>query len=851
MSNRKKNFGLYLGCFSIVAVILLVLFAVLRMAPFGDSTLAISDANIQYIDFFAWFHDVLHGKNNISYTFGKTLGGTNIAVYSYYLASPLNLFVYFFKKTQLQTFFDLMVLIKLSLASATCGIWLNRRFGNQLRPMWTLLLSIGYGLCQYDLYQCSNIMWLDGVILLPLILLGVYYVIWKKNIVYLSIFVGISIFSNWYTGGINCIFSVIMVLLEMCLYAESRRTCGNRCKISDWVVSAVRYMISMLIGVCLSACLFLPTIMTLRGGRGALNRELFYNTLIANPVSFLPGFSVGAVNWQGNVSLFCGSLAVIGCVGILFSKLIRKSQKAIVYVFLAVCLLIFYWQPAICLFSMFKDVSSYWYRYSYVGIIGIVFCAAFYFSQKDQEEKANIGIIVGTAVFAGMMMFVNKVKSIQNDVYLILTVVFMIIMAVFVVLINNRRKIRWKQLCCLLLGAFVIGELTIDSTLLLKKYHYDGVSAYETYEQNQEEQINTILSADNSYYRMTQLKNRSTTFDGLTYNYNEALAFGYWSISGYTSDPDDDQREMLEHFGYRMNGVNFNVVDTTVLTADSLFGVKYVLADREINGLEKQEQFSTLNGKDIYLNPYCLPLAFRYEGNTDSVTYQKNPFLYQNELYSSILGHEVELYTPVPYQENRNDNVVQYRLEIPEGNVLLYGNLPWGTWQSEYDGTLNVNNAYQIGYAKWSSPSVFDIPVSEGMAEAEISLSAESEVVVTDVQFYALNLDVFRKVVDEISAKAATINEMENGYVQIETTAQKGEKLFLAIPVNDGWKIKVNDKEVTAEQVADSLMGITLEEGENVIELSYHVPGLKQGICVSFVGIVLLGISIYLNKRKK
>ena len=106
MELKIKSLSLYMGCFT-------------GLAPFGGSTLASADVYYQYMDFYAWFHDVLHGSNNIGYTFGKTLGGTNITVFSYYLASPLNLLVYFFDKTQLHTFFDLMILIKLALASMT------------------------------------------------------------------------------------------------------------------------------------------------------------------------------------------------------------------------------------------------------------------------------------------------------------------------------------------------------------------------------------------------------------------------------------------------------------------------------------------------------------------------------------------------------------------------------------------------------------------------------------------------------------------------------------------------------------------------------------------------------------
>ena len=123
---------------------------------------------------------------------------------------------------------------------------------------------------------------------------------------------------------------------------------------------------------------------------------------------------------------------------------------------------------------------------------------------------------------------------------------------------------------CIMLGVAVIGELVADSTILLKQYKLDNVEEFKSYEKNQQAQIDEILTADNSYYRMTQLRNRLFTSDGLSCTYNEALAFGYWSIAGYTSDPDDDQREMLERFGYRMNGENYNIVTTSVLTRSIL-----------------------------------------------------------------------------------------------------------------------------------------------------------------------------------------------------------------------------------------------------------------------------------------
>ena len=67
----------------------------LNIAPFGNNTIAIDDADIQYLDFFGFFKDVLNGENSINYSYSNYLGGGTIGVFSYYLASPVNFLVIF------------------------------------------------------------------------------------------------------------------------------------------------------------------------------------------------------------------------------------------------------------------------------------------------------------------------------------------------------------------------------------------------------------------------------------------------------------------------------------------------------------------------------------------------------------------------------------------------------------------------------------------------------------------------------------------------------------------------------------------------------------------------------------
>ena len=212
---KSASILIYITAFFSVFLLLWLFFYLNSYAPFGENSMACNDANIQYLDFFAYFKDVLAGRNDIGYTFSKELGGTNIGTFSYYLASPFNFLVIFFPKTELHVFFDFLISIKLGTAAVTCAFFFRHRFSEKLQPKYIVLLSVAYAFMQYNITQCSNIMWLDGVYMLPLILLGVYKLLAINNLRFLSITVGLAIIFNWYSAGVDCLFAIIWLFFEM------------------------------------------------------------------------------------------------------------------------------------------------------------------------------------------------------------------------------------------------------------------------------------------------------------------------------------------------------------------------------------------------------------------------------------------------------------------------------------------------------------------------------------------------------------------------------------------------------------------------------------------------------------
>lgn len=816
--------------------VLMLLFLWKGLAPFGTKSLVVMDANIQYLDFFSYYKDVLSGDNSILYSFEKTLGGSCIAVFSYYLSSPFNLLLFFFQDSQLHSFFDLAVALKLSLAAMTFAFFSTNRLekGADGSLAIFVLTAMGYGLCQYTLAQSSNIMWLDGVYMLPLILLQISNLVRRKKAWPLPFLVGAAIIFNWYSAGINCIFSAFWFLFESILYAWEEKA-GFR----HFIRCAVKYVAGMVTGVLMSAALFLPTIGALRKStRGSLRwDDLKDLSFLGEFPSAIQQYSYGAPSSLGSVALFCGSLALILALFALFCREISLRKRALFAGLLFGSLLSFYWHPLYTLFSLFQRVGSYHYRYSYTGIFSILFLALIG-SQALRTRQQTHRFAVIALVFAAAQVLLHYCNP-TNDLKYVYATAAMIVFSSLLLLAFRfapHRKPHFRKAAWALFLAVGILDLSLNAHYLMKRYSADGVTEYQSYRQAQEETISAIQSEDDSLYRITQTSTRNVSDNGLTAYYNEGLAYGYPSISGYTSSPDDIQREFLDKVGYPMDGANMCITDTSILGADSLLGVKYVLSSYDITGLVKIREADG-NGKAVYLNPYALPAAFTYTARDVSTADDSNPFAYQNALYRELFGCTEDLYTPLEYSITPNEDGcgAVIRLDMPVGqDKTVYGSIPW---KRTADSSLYLNGEFLTAYACRLSPTVFYIP-DTGDAACEIEVKSDADNFDWDsVQFYALNLDVLQKCAEIANAHQVEDISIENGCVTV-SVQKDNERLFLSIPADDGWTITLNGEPAQVELVGDCLYSIQLTEGTNNIRMTYHVRYLKSGILLSVLTVL-------------
>lgn len=840
------HYKIYAISFFIALSFMMLLFGMFQYAPFGNNSLACMDAHWQYLDFFAYLKDVIQGNNSVFYSLTNTLGGTGLGVYSYYLASPLNLLVVFFEKKELHSFFDLLVALKIALAAASMAFFLENRF--TLHSHILLCLSLAYAFSQYNIAQSSNVMWLDGVYLLPLILLGVYRCIREDKISLLSVTVALSILFNWYSAGINCMFSVIWFFIEIFLNQDALT-------IRVFIKKALRYSYAMLTGVLLSAVLFLPSVALLREGAGSgFDWNLFSFKFKGNILSVIKNFVVGSTSKPGGVSLYCGSVALIGALCIFGKQNLEKKHWNVLRVLLLITVLLFYWQPLIFSFSLFKSVGSYWFRYSYTGIFTLIFIAAYFYQTADGSvffpKKSRFFL----SLFVCIFVLVNLILPDNNKQLIFHVVATVVFLGVFFVTLSKAsnasetKHMKWFSMALVLLTLF---ELGFNTKLLMARYHSHDIEKFKNYEMNTEAQIDGIKNLDKGSYRISQTSARNKYPNGLTASYNESIAFNYPSITSYTSCPDNRQLKFLEHLGYRTEtNQKIKIVNTSILGADSLLGVKYILSDYPVRGLKALNQLKKGGTKKIYLNEFAFPLAFVVNGNSkdnynNNNVEKLNPFEYQNRLFTTIYGSEANIYKPIKYLRKLQGKDVEYTVLVPQGNYGLYGNLPW---RKDMDAVVYKNKTKLTSYSRWLSPSVFYIPSDQKERTVNIKLKTKNGVNIKEEQFYALDLDLLKHVSRVVSSRQVTDLKIDRTTISCTTDGKEGDRLFLSVPYHKGWTVTINGKVVLPELLGNCLMVLPLEKGANRIQMHYRVPYIVEGCILTLLGFAcLLGYSKIFN----
>ncbi|MBP5225719.1 MAG: YfhO family protein, partial [Lachnospiraceae bacterium] len=208
---KKKKLLFYALSFLVPFAVGILMFICRKIAPFGQYALTAIDGWGQYFPMLREAERDLYSLN--TYSFTGALGFDAFAQSGYYTNSPLWLLLFLLPGKITVWEVDMMVLVRFGLMGLTFFIYAFSR--SEKAPVSKLILSAAYALSGYTLTFINQFMWMDAVILLPLVALGIERFYREKKWLLYTASLAVTIWSNFYISYMVCVFAVIWFFKEV------------------------------------------------------------------------------------------------------------------------------------------------------------------------------------------------------------------------------------------------------------------------------------------------------------------------------------------------------------------------------------------------------------------------------------------------------------------------------------------------------------------------------------------------------------------------------------------------------------------------------------------------------------
>ena len=795
-NNRTlANAAFYAVCFAFSIALFVALAIAGHIYPFGDNSFLTEDLKYQYIDFFAWFRRVLLGEANLRYSFAQGLGMNTWGLYSYYLASPFNLLCVLFPQDKLTHFVFIISALKLGCIHISSAWYVQKRF--DLPKPAAFLLSASFTFCSWTVSNLRNPLWIDCLILLPICAYGCYELIRKQKMARLAIATALNVMFCWYTAYISILFLCIFVLVEFVDYVAVE---GFNWKLM--LDRALRFAGAIVLGLLLSAWTFLPTILAMSKGGPVLTLGPLLKTGLKSLIrGFIPCMWI---NNDGTPQFYSGVITMLLAVSILFNLKVPAKTRIATLVATAILIASSILSPLEYIWCGMRVPNGFYSRTAFLLSFFTLWAAGYALQAfKDQPKLRRAyrpAVILPLLALTTIELFANA-------------------------------HVVWNQ--------------------LYAGYSEDANSAYVA---NATNTIAAIQEQDAApIYRIDRT---TTRVDSAALN--EGLALGYNQLSSYSSANNPQAIALLNSLGYSSVGEFSTRYAEPILAVDALLGVKYAIAEQAPAGYVTIPKPGD-TASAVYENPYALSLGIAASKDIQNCTLEgENPFEKQNDLYSKILGHKVELYTEIDAAKTADSqDAKQWSVTVPAGSIgYLYINKDanagsyWPIALTIDQRTINNeawrfdNNIRQIAYAS-DAPSQHTVSIE--VAEGYTDMPQGNEPV-----FYALNLEAFKQIIDELKASEFVPTVFEDGKVEGEYTAKNDCNLLLSVPYDEGWSVTINGAATELTPAADKGMScLNVQRGTNNIVIAYKTPGALAGLAVSLATAAsLIAAGLYTRHKK-
>lgn len=788
---KNKSWLICLGAAFVLPAVLFV--AVLwsgEFYPFGEKTMLIMDMRDQYVAFFTSLRDALFGDDSLFYSWSRSMGGNYWGIFTYYVSSPLSFITLFFSVENMPVAIEVLTVLKIGLCGLSFfiyGGYLAKRraelFSQVRMPILLLILSVCYAFMSYNMVYSLSLMWLDGVILLPLILLGVEKILDGKKGVLYFIVLSMLLISNYYTGYMVGLYTGMYMLFRI-LTTITKETWKD----SLWKV--LRFAVLSLLSIGTAAPVIFGSWKDLTQGKLAaggssysLDFSLTNFSSIGDLIGKYTNSNYDSITNSGLPAIYCGYVVLAFVIVFFLLRKIRLREKIGMIVIIGILSASLYYTSLDMAWHGFQIPNWFPYRYAFLFSFTLIYMACRALTMLPEKTRipekwkkpAEITVAAALLIFTTVEMDMNAVN----------------------------------------LLAGLDGE-----------FAYVPVSRYEEIVDRTKPLVDEIKEQDDSLYRINQ---------GYEFSKNDAMLFGYHGMTHYSSTFNAAVNSLTPRLGISQ-GYFWNSGYGSNAMLDSLFAVKYIFADKNVPA-SYTKLIESEKGTAAYENPSALSIAYASTPATmspDITDY--SPFVNQNRFLQAIAGTQDNYFSPLEYRFSQNgywnyeftadsDNPV-YLYMRAEGtsyaNVFVNDAFVGNYFSNETNGTLFLGN--------FSQGENVNVRVEAGEGEVVNLLYSEIS---------ELHMELLSPVLESLGQNGMQVTRHKGGSLSGKISMAEGQKIMTSIPYDEGWSVWIDGEKAETEMFADTFMAVKCPAGEHEVRFSYTSPGVTAGFVVSIISILI------------
>lgn len=798
-------------------------FALYKVFPFGNRIIMIHDLNHQYYPFFSSLWHKLRDGSLSAWSWTAGAGHDYIAHIAYYLASPLNLIALLLPYAWLRETITLIVLIKIGCAGLFTSIFLRYTFkqNNISLPVFSSL----YALCAFVLGYFYNIIWLDGVALLPLVMTGVLAFMREGKFKLYIVSLFLAVFTNFYMGFFICIFTVI-AFFTICFL--------QKLSLKDFFYKLKLLAIYSIISIGMAAVLLIPAFSALQnafGTEAGFPSIIFlvdnYFDILGNFIAFIPPTYL-----DGFPNVSCGMVCILLAGIYIASPKVSMREKVwltAIFVFFLLCCnvnVLYY------IMHGFRYTNNLPYRFSFFISFLLIIFAFRAFLLLDTIRLKDLW----AAFLCAFLFIIFALLGSKESISIIVSAIFCVLYLLIIYLLI---KLKNKAVIKIVFLAVILIEISLtawnsfaaaDRVTRLYPGNYKQMQAI----------LHNRQSGDNDFYR-TEKVFYETANDTSLYNFN--------GIALFSTMLDKNTTGFIRKFGLQASGTKTHSLSYYFTTpfVNSFLNIRYLICT---GGVPVDEGiFWNINFKigDTYLleNMYHLPLGFMV--NNEITDIFKAPFLKQdsnniflinNAIFSSAAGLDGDLFLTTDYKKPvshinykmprrgmlyiHTESIIPDKISIFLNDVLIH--------EMNLGAHTPIINAVEI----FNEGDIIDI-------------RSENNTIINAACF---NIDLFEQGYALLEDEPLILTHFSGTKVKGSVKALKDGILYTSIPGRN-WSVRVDGIKTKALLIDNAMLAVSLTQGAHEIEFYYHNKSFTIGIIISILSLAAFILLILNNKNKR